>query len=304
MSKRVGEVGLNKRGEEMTIVEYIDFSNIIVKFNSGLCVHTQYGNFKRGSVNDENYELRIGEVNKNTFGSRMTIIEYITNKSVIVKFDNEFSTRCSYKQFTKGEVRNPYDKTMCNIGYIGEGSYKVKAKNKITKQYYAWVAMMHRCYYDKYLQKRTTYQDVIVCEEWHNFQNFAKWYDENYYGINQEIMHLDKDILIKGNKIYSPETCVFVPQNINGLFLKSDKSRGEYPIGVDYRKDMNSYQARCNTNDGEREQLGFFDSPEKAFCAYKKHKEFIIKKVADRYKEYIPQKLYDVMYKYIVEISD
>jgi len=88
MSKRIGEVGVNKKGKEMTIIEYVDYSNIIVKFDNGHYVHTQYGNFKRGGVNDEDYEVRIGEVNNNTFGSKMIIVKYITNKNIIVEFDN------------------------------------------------------------------------------------------------------------------------------------------------------------------------------------------------------------------------
>ena len=64
--------------------------------------------------------------------------------------------------------------------------------------------------------------DCSVYEGWHNFQNFAKWYEDNYYEIEEEQMHLDKDILVKGNKVYSPDTCVFVPETINGLFVKSN----------------------------------------------------------------------------------
>ncbi|HEY5561953.1 MAG TPA: hypothetical protein VIK72_09420 [Clostridiaceae bacterium] len=305
-NNRVGEVGLNKEGKEMKIIDYQNCDSIIVCFTiSGNHIHTQYGNFKRGGVTDCNYELeRIGEVNNNTLGSRMEIIKYINSKDIVVKFDNGFSIKCSYGQFKSGELRSPYDKTTCNVGYFGEGEYKVRVGDEMTKQYYAWGAMMHRCYYDKYLQNKTTYKDVTVCKEWHNFQNFAKWHDENYYTINEDVMHLDKDILIRGNKIYSPETCVFVSQNINSLFLKSDKARGEYPIGVGYRKDMDNYSARCGTNDGGRKDLGYYNTPEKAFSVYKVFKEQTIKNVADKYKEYIPPKLYDAMYKYIVDIND
>ena len=87
--------------------------------------------------------------------------------------------------------------------------------------------MLRRCYDEKLHKKYPTYIDCKVCEEWLNFQNFAKWYYNNYYEIENEKICLDKDILHKGNKIYSPDNCVFVPNNINVLFVKSDKSRGD-----------------------------------------------------------------------------
>ncbi len=115
-------------------------------------------------------------------------------------------------------------------------------------------------------------------------------------------MAIDKDILNKGNKIYSPETCVFVPQNINSLFVKRDKSRGNDPIGTNQLPSGN-YEVRCN-NGEESDYLGRFDNIYEAFYAYKVHKEKIIKQVADEYKEYIPQKLYHALYNYQVEITD
>lgn len=287
----------------MTIVDYINAINITVQFKSGNCVKTQYGNFKRGSVKDANDKItRINECNVNNCGSKMKIIMYINYKNVIVKFDNNYITKCTYQSFRCGNVANPYDKTLCGIGYIGEGQYKTKINDKFSKQYITWDSMILRCYYNKYLDRRENYIDSIVIEKWHNFQNFAKWYDENFYKINNETMCLDKDILIKGNNIYSPETCIFVPQNINLLFLKSDKSRGDYPIGVTYLD--GDYMARCQNNDGTREYLGRYSTPEKAFEVYKKYKEKIIKDIADKYKKYIPQKLYDAMYVYKVEITD
>lgn len=184
-----------------------------------------------------------------------------------------------------------------NAGEVGFLRY-------IEKHGITWSSMINRCYNEKYYKKYTTYIRCYTHDAWHNFQNFAKWFDENYYAVNDEEMHLDKDILIKGNTIYSPETCVFVPQNINQLFLKSDKTRGEYPIGVNFRKDNGKFQARCCNNNGTREHLGFYDDPYIAFLVYKKYKENLIKQVADKYKNYIPDKLYQAMYNYVVEITD
>lgn len=150
-----------------------------------------------------------------------------------------------------------------------------------------------------------TYKGCTVCDEWHNFQVFAKWYDENYYLLDDQRTELDKDILIKGNKTYSPETCVFVPQRINGLFTKREKDRGNLPIGVSLHKKYNKYYSRYNNGLGKTIHLVSYNTPEEVFyLGYKPHKEQLIKEIADEYKGKIPQKLYEAMYKYEVEITD
>jgi hypothetical protein len=163
--------------------------------------------------------------------------------------------------------------------------------------------MLKRCYNVEYSKKDNAYMDCEVCDEWFNFQNFAKWYDENFYEIEGEKIHLDKDILIKGNKIYSPETCVFVPARINILFAKSKSKRGDYPIGVHLDKRTNKFISSCRDKT-KYDYLGSFEVIEYAFQTYKIHKEKLIKQVAEDYKEKIPAKLYNAMMNYIVEITD
>ena len=163
--------------------------------------------------------------------------------------------------------------------------------------------MIRRCYSKGIQYTTTSYSNCTVCEEWHNFQNFAEWYNNNIW--NDEFCFLDKDILIKGNKLYSPNTCIFVDNRINCLFVKSDKKRGKYPIGVIKVKEK--YIAKCRDGYGNSINLGYFDSETVAFNAYKVEKENVIKKVADDYsRKYpkFPQKLYEAMYNYEVEITD
>ena len=247
---------------------------------------------------------RVGEINYNTKGSRMKIIECINARNIVVIFDNGYKTKTEYSQFKKGQIKNPYDKTIYNVGYIGEGYYKLITHKNIYKH---WSSMIRRCYADNKNKFNPTYKDCSVCEEWHNFQNFGKWFDENYYTIENETMALDKDILVKGNKTYSPETCVVVPQRINSLFLKRNKSRGKYPIGTTYNKRDKKYESCCHmykNNRYTRHAIGNFDTPTEAFTAYKTFKEQYIKQVANEYKDKIPKKLYDAMYRYEVEITD
>lgn len=165
----------------------------------------------------------------------------------------------------KGNVRNVYDKTVFGVGYLGEGKYKTMINKQSTPQYIAWRDMLGRCYDLKLHEKNSTYIGYTVSEEWHNFQNFAKWYDENYYNVEGFIINLDKDILIKGNKIYSPDTCIFVPEKINILFTKRNKCRGKYPIGVDFRKSHNKYRSRYSDGIGKEVHIGYFNTPEESF---------------------------------------
>lgn len=251
---------------------------------------------------------RTGETNKNTYGSLMTIIEYESSKNIIVEFENGYRVKSRYGDFKKGSIKSPYDKTIFNVGYLGEGEYKVKDKDKkLTTQYSYWSNMLKRCYDERYKIKKPTYKKATVCEEWLNFQNFAKWFDENWYETGEDVICLDKDILNKGNKVYSNETCVFVPDRINKLFVKRDLKRGEDCIGV--KKYNNKYRARCCFYDKDKckyiqKHLGYFTTPEEAFYRYKEFKENYIKEVADEYKEVMPVKLYEAMYNYIVEIDD
>lgn len=152
-------------------------------------------------------------------------------------------------------------------------------------------------------KKHPTYQEVVVCEEWHNFQNFAKWYYENYYEVNGERMELDKDILYKNNKVYSPETCFIVPQRINNLFVKTNAKRGSCPIGVHEHKN-GTYVVQCEFNKERKRYLGCYQTKEEAFYVYKHEKEKYIKEVAEEYKGLIPNELYNAMYNYKVEIND
>lgn len=254
---------------------------------------------------------RTGEKNINTFGSEMIIVEYRMNRDIDVYFPEYDWTfkHTRYNDFKKGNIKCPYERRVYGIGYIGEGEYKTKINGKRTKCYKTWQGMLERCYNPKCHGKHPTYINCKVCEEWLCFQNFAKWYYENYYEIDGERMCLDKDILHRNNKIYSPENCIFVSERINTLFIKCDKMRGEYPIGVSYYKQNNRFVAQCSVYDFKENKikkihLGYYNTPEEAFNAYKQFKEQYIKQVAEYYKNLIPTELYNALYNYKVEITD
>lgn len=243
---------------------------------------------------------RLGEINYNKFGNKMEIIEYRDCKDIDIYFHkyNWVTKNKTYRDFKKGNVSCPYEPRLFNVGYMGVDKYDSKKNNDA---YVKWNSMLARCYDPKYIQKNPTYEGCEVCKEWHDFQNFTKWYYENYYKIDEEVMCLDKDILVKRNKVYSPETCVFVPNRINVLFVKSDSKRGNLPIGVaEYKY---GYRAYVSYN-RKQLKLGTFNTPHEAFLMYKLNKELVIQGIANEYKNKIPTKLYEALINYEVEEGD
>ena len=138
-----------------------------------------------------------------------------------------------------------------------------------TKAHRTWQSMLSRCYSESYRRKFTSYIGCTVCNEWLTFSNFKKWFEEHYV----DGWELDKDILVKGNKVYGPDTCCFVPQELNSVILKSNRSRGEYPIGVSLESKRNKFRSRCNDpiRNIQIEHYGFL-TPEDAFEQYEQLK--------------------------------
>lgn len=254
----------------------------------------------------QNKNYRIGEINENLNGSTMKIIKYVDANNIIVEFQDNYKCRvhCGYREFKKGKVRNPFDKTIYSVGYIGTGKYKIKENGKLTISYRYWQSMLRRCFSEEYHRKQPTYIHCEIDSKWLNFQNFAIWFEKNFYQIENERMELDKDILFKGNKLYSENKCVFVPQSINRLFTKNDIVRGEYPIGI--TEHFGKLEVACMNFNGKRKYLGLYEKSDvnKAFNIYKEYKENLIKEVADLYKDKIPMILYNAMQNYKVEITD
>ena len=252
---------------------------------------------------------RVGEERVNKFGSKMIIVKYNNTNDIDIYFPeyNWTAKNKEYKHFKSGKIKCPYEARVYKHGYLGEGKYEMSENGKHKREYKIWYNMLERCYDPKYHEKHSTYKDCKVEDYLLNFQHMAEWLDENYYEVQGEKMQLDKDILCKGNKIYSRETCIFVPERINLLFVKHDKARGNNPIGVTPRESGN-YEARCNNGHGKMIHLGTYNTKEEAFQVYKKYKEKLIKKVIDEYEGIIPEPHYSrlktAMYNYEVEIDD
>lgn len=185
-----------------------------------------------------------------------------------------------------------------------EQKYIPFLNNNLMKAKRLWNDMQTRCYNTKLHNRFPEYKGCTICDYWmKDKERFYKWVEENYYMIGDEQMDLDKDILCKGNKVYSPETCVFVPHTINTLLLNCKRKRGKYPLGVSYERSKNRYRASLNV-DGKNVKLGYYNTPEEAFLEYKRHKEALIIVMADRYKSKIPDKIYEAMMDWKIEMDD
>ena len=263
---------------------------------------------------------RLGETSLSNEGCVMKIVEYNNIRDIIIEFQEEHKYRVhtQYKAFKKGECKNPFFPSVFGHGYLGidkesnvpKMSEFKDGKTVNTWEYNKWQHMLQRCFDNKLKEKEPTYKDVTCCKRWLCFSYFLEDLEilkQEYNWGKNEKLQLDKDILYKGNKLYSLENCVLVPQWINSLFTKRDTKRGEYPIGVSYHKRDRKYQACCRIN-GEKIGLGLYNTPEEAFNVYKMAKENEIKRIANDcvLKGYITKdsRLYNAMISYQIEIDD
>lgn len=228
----------------------------------------------------------------NQFGE-VEVVEYKDYKNVLVKFINTGTLSWFRADHIKnGRCRDKYAPTVFGKGVVGDNVTKVKGVT--TKLYNLWCGMLERCYSETFHKKYPSYKDCTVVDEWLYLDNFKVWFEEHY----KEGLDLDKDLLIDGNKIYSPDTCVFVPPTLNNL-IKYNKTlkKGSLPTSVrEFRGKYYSYTS-------DKKCLGGFYTPEEAFMAYKNWKESKIKSLAKKYYDSgdIPKKLYEVLISYEVK---
>ena len=252
---------------------------------------------------------RTAEEGYNKFGSKMIIKKYKDYMDMDVYFPeyNWTFEHARYDHFKEGNIKCPYEPRYYGVGYLGEGEYKVRENGKLHRYYIIWHDMLKRCYDPKVHERHPTYKGCEIENYLLNFQHMGEWIKDNYYEVPGEQMCLDKDILCKGNKVYSRETCIFVPQRINKLFTKRDNSRGSDPIGVSDLPSGN-YRVFCNNGYGKQIPLGTYSTKEEAFQVYKQYKEKVIKEVIDSYEGKIQEPFYsrlrEAMYNYKVEIDD
>ena len=229
------------------------------------------------------------------------VVDYVNALEIWVRFlETNYETKCEAGQLRKGNVKDRYYRSVFDVGYVGEGPYN---KKDTPKQYQTWYNMLNRCYSPKYHLKFPTYKDCYASKHFHSLQDFSYWYD-NQYCSNLEGNQLDKDLLVKHNKIYGPKRAIVIPHQVNSLLVKRDGDRGKYLIGVYKRKDnlKRPYVARCNTTHGRKAKC--FNTEINAYNWYKKTKEQNIKDAADLYKDVLDPRAYQALLNYKVELTD
>ena len=159
------------------------------------------------------------------------IILHVENHlRVQIQFVSTGHTRCvQMSKVRTGQVKDPMYPKIYGLGYYGVGEYVARKNNRCTVEYNRWFGMLERCYDEKAHVKHPQYIDCTVCEEWHNFQVFAKWFEDNRPDTDDiSKYHLDKDIRVLGNKVYSPDTCSIVEAHVNLSF--SNKNNKLYNL--------------------------------------------------------------------------
>lgn len=253
---------------------------------------------ERLALKKAEYEGSVFKTNK--YGD-VEVVEYINSSFVKIRFINTNHVKEEHLSSVRsGYVRDDSIPTTCGVGFIDvEGA---SIGRKMTSWYATWNNMINRCYNEKELSRNPTYKDCHVSEDWRYLSNFKEWCNQQI-GFDQVGWHLDKDILVKGNKLYSEDTCCFVPQQINNLFIKADRIRGKYPIGIYEDKQAGKFKVRISV-EGKRKHVGRYYCEKEAFYAYKVAKEQYIKEVANKWKGQIDPRVYEALMNYEVDISD
>lgn len=239
-----------------------------------------------GCLGKEN-AVKVGERYDTSFGVVEVIEKYTLNRYK-VRFEDGYEKITTAKSIQEGKVKNPYKPHVKGVGFIGEGKYKCRNGDNYCPEYEIWNGILKRCYSEKFHEGHPTYKGCSVASEWHNFQVFAEWLNNQpNYGKNYE---LDKDFLKLGNKIYSPEFCRLIPQEVNAVFTGSENTLK----GVHWCKTKNKYIVQCHigektaTGNPKQSYFGAFDDLATAREVYKKHKTEKVLEVLSKYDDIDP----------------
>ncbi len=163
--------------------------------------------------------------------------------------------------------------------------------------------MFVRCYSEQYLRKKPRYRGCTVDPAFHDFKDFFKWMP-SAKGHDMSGWHIDKDIVAAGNKVYSPETCVFVPREINSFYTKREKSRGDYPLGVSLHKQVNRFMVSGHELAGKTIYLGLYDTPEEGFNVFLDHKKRQAKMLANIYDGLVDERVIHSLMNFTLSMED
>ena len=245
----------------------------------------------------------VGVVCKSKSSGDFKILKYNNNRNVEIQFLNTgYETVVRLGNIRSGYIKDPYVPSVYGVGITGT-KYPSKINGAQIKEYTLWNSMLKRCYSDSSKKEYPTYEGCEVSDKFKSYEYFYEWCI-NQIGFDNEGWHLDKDLLTKGNKVYSENTCVFIPSEINSLLVKREASRGEHFIGVCWNKTSKVFMAQVSKGKGKSERLGLFNTEIEAFNAYKQAKETFVKEQAEKWKGKIDERAYNALMNYTVNLTD
>ena len=243
----------------------------------------------------------IGTIHNTTISGQLEILTAPTKQRVDVRFLNTgYITSANLYNVLRGTVRDKLMPTVYGVGVLGE-KYPAKLNGLMQKEYSLWSNMLKRCYDPK---EHARYPGYIGCTVSDNFRYYEYFYEwcHNQIGFNNSSWHLDKDLLFKGNKVYSEDTCVFLPAEINTSLTSANTIRGELPIGVQHSQSGN-YISAYNLG-GIHYHGGTFYTIEDAFFHYKQAKEQYLQHLAYLWEPYIDPRAFLALMHYSVNMCD
>ena len=254
-------------------------------------------------LNDISYKDCVGKVCKSKLSGDFKILKYNNGKNVEIQFlKTGYKTIVELGSIKSGSVKDPYTPSVCGVGITGT-KYQPTINGRNTKEYELWRDMLKRCYKYTYQKKQPTYKDCEVSENFKYYEYFYEWCHKQI-GFGECGFQLDKDLLTKGNKVYSEISCVFIPREINQVLIKREALRGEHLIGVYWHNTKKAFVAMVNKNKGKQEWLGYFKTELEAFKAYKEAKESFVKEQAEKWEGKIDIRAYNALMNYEVNITD
>lgn len=199
-------------------------------------------------------------------------------------------------------------KLVHGVGFNDQTHVAKQEDGTYAKSYRLWTKMLGRCYSPSIHKDFPTYIACEVSENFKSYTFFKEWCDKQV-GYDEfddcgAAFQLDKDILVKGNKVYSEDTCCFVPKRVNNLLVTSKTRRGEHPVGCHVAVGGKKYLVHITDDKKTRTYLGGFATAIEAFSVYKNAKEKIIKRTANEWKDRIDERVYQALINYQVEITD
>lgn len=253
--------------------------------------------------------FKVGQVFTSRQGSDYTIIKINSRDDIIIEFNDGFKFQKSIqiKELTWGGVKNPYFPDVCGVGYFGVGKYVCSVwdengKKRNSEAYEVWRGIMRRCYKLDHQETNPTYKGCSVNLIWHCFQNFAYWYYNNPY--KQKGWHLDKDIIVRGNKEYGPLRCAFIPQEVNAITTTTKAKRGDYPLGISVRKRNGKFIAQLGMYGNNQILLAETYNLEDAVQAYNTAKNKYVYDVAVKWQGLVDQRIVDSLKNWTVREND